>query len=928
MISSLDGSLGTTAADGSGNWSYTPSSALAAGSHNFTVTATDAAGNASSASTALAVTIDTGISAPGTPDLATASDTGSSSSDNITSDTTPTMNGTAEANSTVTVTSSVDGSLGSTTADGSGNWTLTPSTAMTEGSHTITASATDVAGNISTASPALAITLDTVQPSVQITAPNSSVNAFSVDITFDETVNNFVVGDITVTNATLSSFSGSADSYSVTVTPQTVGTDVTLQINAGVAEDAAGNQNTASALVTVATNHVGEVTIDGNAIEGRTLTAIVTDDDGISGAITYQWLSGGNPVGSNSDSYTLQSADVGNTITVNATYTDDLSTAEDITSAATAVVISIQQHALDRISSTAGNTGNATITVDDYLNAGVTSVTEEELTRILPILNYAVANQAAATDVDELSEIEALIATIMEGQDDDGDGLPNLFEGTADTDTDGIDDRDDVDADNDGIRDNIEVLTSLDDSDSDGIIDIFDADTDNDGTLETGKLDANLDGVDDNLDTIAEFIAVYPDADKDGDSYLNSLDVDSDNDGIADVVEAGHNDADENALFDNDADLITDVADLPDTDADLTPNTLQLFSDGISRDLVVYGVLESLDADEDGKLDSTIDMDHDGLLDVVDNAVGAFGSLADVDGDGIPNHLDDDDDGDGISDADENPQLGHFTGYDADADGIDDGVDYEVNGTITGTDTNNNGVQDAYEMPDADNDGIVDYLDNDSDNDNVPDNKDPSVNTGTDVITSSGSGSSSFILLAMLLALVAWRQRRWLTMLLLLAVGSQTLAGEWVAGFGAGQSKFDPELETGLVLTEDTDTASQISLGYQVADDWIFMLRALEMGNASIGSGDVEYRARAWMGQYTPPMLRWQKLSLYLAVGISDLTTEGEGGLNVVNRGGRQPMVGGGIRYEMNEGVFFALEATSYAEDVSVVGFEISKHFN
>jgi len=59
-----------------------------------------------------------------------------------------------------------------------------------------------------------------------------------------------------------------------------------------------------------------------------------------------------------------------------------------------------------------------------------------------------------------------------------------------------------------------------------------------------------------------------------------------------------------------------------------------------------------LDADNDGRLDSTGDEDRDGLIDAVDNAVGAFGSLPDIDGDGIPNHLDDDDDGDGIPDVD------------------------------------------------------------------------------------------------------------------------------------------------------------------------------------------------------------------------------------------------------------------------------------
>ncbi|MDX9749042.1 MAG: Ig-like domain-containing protein, partial [Paludibacter sp.] len=112
-----------------------------------------------------AIIIDTSVpSAPSSPDLATGSDTGSSSTDNVTSDNTPTFTGTAEANSTVTVISSVNGTLGTTTADGSGNWSYTAGT-MTSGAHNITATATDAAGNTSSASSSLSITIDTTAPS-------------------------------------------------------------------------------------------------------------------------------------------------------------------------------------------------------------------------------------------------------------------------------------------------------------------------------------------------------------------------------------------------------------------------------------------------------------------------------------------------------------------------------------------------------------------------------------------------------------------------------------------------------------------------------------------------------------------------------------------------------------------------------------------
>ena len=65
---------------------------MAAGVHVIAAKATDLAGNVSVASAPLSVTIDAIAPArPGTPDLAAASDSGASSTDNITNVTTPTL---------------------------------------------------------------------------------------------------------------------------------------------------------------------------------------------------------------------------------------------------------------------------------------------------------------------------------------------------------------------------------------------------------------------------------------------------------------------------------------------------------------------------------------------------------------------------------------------------------------------------------------------------------------------------------------------------------------------------------------------------------------------------------------------------------------------------------------------------------------------
>ncbi|MGA3891081.1 Ig-like domain-containing protein, partial [Ralstonia nicotianae] len=95
----------------------TPTAALTDGSHSLTATATDAAGNVSPASSAFTLTVDT--AAPATPVIGSVTDdvapvTGAITAGSSTNDATPTLTGTAEANSTVSI---FDGTtlLGTTT---------------------------------------------------------------------------------------------------------------------------------------------------------------------------------------------------------------------------------------------------------------------------------------------------------------------------------------------------------------------------------------------------------------------------------------------------------------------------------------------------------------------------------------------------------------------------------------------------------------------------------------------------------------------------------------------------------------------------------------------------------------------------------------------------------------------------------------------
>jgi hypothetical protein len=227
VSSSVSGPLGTTTADGSGNWSFTPGSAMTEGVQNVTATATDAVGNTSSSSAGLGVFIDTTPPlAPSTPDMTAGTDLGASDTDNATSDTTPTFSGTSVQSATITVISSQDGTLGTTTSDVAGNWSFTPGSALSSGAHNIMATAADAAGNVSSASSALAITIDTSAPTVtsiaRQTPATATTNADSLvfRVTFSEGAAAVDAADFTVTgtSGTVSGVAQNSTSiYDVTV---------------------------------------------------------------------------------------------------------------------------------------------------------------------------------------------------------------------------------------------------------------------------------------------------------------------------------------------------------------------------------------------------------------------------------------------------------------------------------------------------------------------------------------------------------------------------------------------------------------------------------------------------------------------------------------------------------------------------------------
>ncbi len=269
--------LGSATADGTGAWSYT-TAALANGAHSLTATATDAAGNTGVASAALSVTIDT--TAPVAPSIASFSTDSGTVGDDITNDNTLTLTGTAEANSTVKV---FDGAtlLGSATANGTGAWSFTTA-ALANGAHSLTATATDAAGNTGVASAALGVTIDTTAP----VAP--SIASFSTD---SGTVGDGLTNDNTLTltgtaeaNSTVKVFDGATLLGSATANGTGAWSFTTAALANGAhsltatATDAAGNTGAASAALSV--------TIDTTAPVAPSIASFSTDSGTVGDGIT------------------------------------------------------------------------------------------------------------------------------------------------------------------------------------------------------------------------------------------------------------------------------------------------------------------------------------------------------------------------------------------------------------------------------------------------------------------------------------------------------------------------------------------------------------------------------------------------------------------------------------------------------------------
>ena len=194
--------------------------------------------------------------------------------------------------------------------------------------------ATDIAGNANNVSDTFSVAYDTTGPTVTFSGPTTpQKTGFEVIINFTEDVTGFTVSDINAGNASLSNFQTSSPSqYKVQVTPSSDG-NVTLDVNASVAQDLAGNGNNAAPQFSVAYDTTAPtVVISGpTSIQNGPFTATITFNEAVSGftvddiTATNADLSDFTPT--NDAVYTVKvtpKSDVAVTLTVAASLANDL----------------------------------------------------------------------------------------------------------------------------------------------------------------------------------------------------------------------------------------------------------------------------------------------------------------------------------------------------------------------------------------------------------------------------------------------------------------------------------------------------------------------------------------------------------------------------------------------------------------------------
>ena len=305
----------------------------------------------------------------------------------------------------------------------------------------------------------------------------------------------------------------------------------------------------------------------------------------------------------------------------------------------------------------------------------------------------------------------------------DGDGVLNESDAFpfdpdewADLDGDGVGNNGDGDDDGDGYPDTVEQELGFDPADANS----HPKDQDGDGVPDEADDDVDGDGVENNADAFPFDPSETSDFDEDG--MGDNGDADDDNDGFSDQMEEDY-DTDPKDSQSHPADLDQDgKPDDEDSDID---------GDGVvnQADAFPFDPAETVDTDADGTGDNAdLDDDNDGYSDAIEGQMGTDAKDSavhptDLDGDGVPDPVDNDVDGDGAPNGDDHFPLDPKETLDSDSDGQGDNAD---------KDDDDDGYPDEVEKlldtdpldpdsypDDVDGDGLADSLDPDIDGDGI-----------------------------------------------------------------------------------------------------------------------------------------------------------------------------------------------------------------
>ena len=214
------------------------------GTWSVTSSRVDSQNNASGASAPLSIVIDTTTpSRPSLPDLDAASDTGSSSTDNTTSDTTPDIGVSGVQTGDIVTMTSVNGSTTITCTYDTAVATTCELATLTDGTWSVTAVVTDTAGNDSLQSSALTLVIDTTIPTTSTTptteAPTTTTTvAPTTTTTIAPTTT--TVAPTTTTTTVAAATSTTSTTIAPTTTTTAVPTTTTTLPNSLIPNDTSG----------------------------------------------------------------------------------------------------------------------------------------------------------------------------------------------------------------------------------------------------------------------------------------------------------------------------------------------------------------------------------------------------------------------------------------------------------------------------------------------------------------------------------------------------------------------------------------------------------------------------------------------------------------------------------------------------------------